>query len=381
MSFHNDFSGLVSGNKAFCLPASLSPSPQGEGAVRASREMGSPLVSRMADSSPSPSSARLSLLLAFIMLLLHWAPRARGQTTNGVFLPNSTPYGMSYAQWSAGWWQWNFSLPTTNSPIQDTAAISTGQTGQVWFLGGTFGLAGSQTRVRSGTVPEGTALFIGIMESWADNADCPLLDNYSTAQLRSTAASYQDQAFAMSCTIDDASTVDISQPSNAYRVQSPVFTYTMPAVHNFAYDLYNATCYQNSSGVPYTVIGAVADGVYLMVAPLAVGSHTIHFSGAYSSIFPFPTYVQDITYHLTVTPAVTPPRLISLAKLDNGAFQFAFSNSNNASFTVLVATNPALSVASWTALGSPTQVSPGLFQFTDLFASNQPVRFYRLRSP
>jgi hypothetical protein len=319
------------------------------------------------------------MALAFLLLL--WAPGAVGQITNGVFLPSSTPYGKTYAQWSAGWWQWNFSLATTNSPIQDTAAISTGQNGQVWFLGGTFGQGGSQSRVRSGTVPQGSALFIAVMESWADNANCPVPDNYSTAQLRSTAASYQDQAYAMSCTIDGAYTVDLSQPSNAYRVQSPVFAYTMPAVHNFAYDLYNATCYQNSSGTAFMVAGAVADGVYLMVSPLTVGPHTIHFVGAYPSFPGFPPYVQDVTYQLTVVPTVAPPQLMALAKLNNGAFQFSFTNSNSASFTVLAATDPSLPLASWAVLGSPTQVSPGLFQFTDLFASSLSARFYRLRSP
>jgi hypothetical protein len=257
------------------------------------------------------TSLQLGFLTAtFAALVVSWALPVGAQTSNGVFLPDSTPYSKTYAQWSAGWWQWNYSLPTTNSPIQDTAPISTGQSGPVWFLGGTFGLGGNQTRTRSGSVPEGTALFIAIMESWADDADCPNPDSYTTAQLRSLAASAQDPAFAMSCTIDGLTTVDLNSLPNAYRVQSPVFNYTVPGVHNYLYDLFGATCYLNPDGTPFAITGAVADGVYLMVAPLATGDHTIHFSGSYPfSIFPFPpvTYVQDITYNLTVvpTPALT----------------------------------------------------------------------------
>jgi hypothetical protein len=258
----------------------------------------------MKDSSQQPNQTstrrfRSAWFIAIVLatLAVTWPRTAEGQITNGVFASASSPYGKTYAQWSAGWWQWTYSLPTTASPIQDTAPISTGQSGPVWFLGGTFGLGGDQTRVRSGSVPEGTALFVAIMEAWADNANCPA-DNYTTAQLRSLAANAQDPAFAMSCTIDGQNTVDLNGAPPDYRVQSPVFNYTVPGVHNYLYDLFGATRYLNPDGTPFAITGAVADGVYLMVAPLAPGAHTIHFSGSYP--FPPVTYVQDITYNLTV---------------------------------------------------------------------------------
>ena len=248
-----------------------------------------------------------AVLLAALLVAV--PPAVLGQITNGVYVSGSSPYGRTYAQWSAAWWQWNFSLPTTNSPIHDTAPLSTGQTGSVWCVGGTFGGSGDQIRVRSASVPENTALFVGVMESWADNADCPVPDNYTTAQLRDLAANAQNSALAMSCTIDGNNTVDLN--AAAYRVQSPVFTYTVPGVHNYLYDLFAATCYFKPSG-DYTISGAVADGVYLMIAPLAPGSHTVHFSGSVPTGFISPPYfyVQDITYNLTVvpTPALTVAR-------------------------------------------------------------------------
>jgi formylglycine-generating enzyme required for sulfatase activity len=270
--------------------------------------MSSAITQNLPSSMSSPrkrSGAVLLLLTAWVIMPKLWVPSALGQTANGVFLPTATPYGQTYAAWSARWWQWNFSLPTTNHPIQDSAPIQTGQSGQVWFLGGTFGHGGNQTLMRSGSVPEGTALFIAIMESWADNANCPVPDNFTQAQLRSLAADFQNQVVGMSCTIDGNFTVDLSDSiSTPYRVQSPAFNYNMPAVHNYADDLFGAVCYRNSSGTPYTVTGAVADGVYLMVAPLSPGAHTIHFSGSVAGV------TQDVTYNLSV--GSTPPVRLNL---------------------------------------------------------------------
>jgi hypothetical protein len=67
--------------------------------------------------------------------------------------------------------------------------------------------------------------------------------------------------------------------------------------------------------------------------------------------------------------------------LTNRAFQFAFTNTVGATFGVLAAADPALSLSNWTVLGGASEVSPGQFQFADLQATNSPRRFYRLREP
>ncbi len=78
---------------------------------------------------------------------------------------------------------------------------------------------------------------------------------------------------------------------------------------------------------------------------------------------------------------VDPFQLNAPQTLNNGAFQFAFTNAAGASFSALAATNLTLPLSNWTALGSVTEVSPGQFQFIDLQAANNPQRFYRVRSP
>ena len=75
-----------------------------------------------------------------------------------------------------------------------------------------------------------------------------------------------------------------------------------------------------------------------------------------------------------VTPP--PPSLLSrLKKLSNGAFQFAYTNTSAQSNNVYASTN----LINWVSVGVATQVSIGLFQFTDTGATNYPRRFYKLR--
>ena len=82
-----------------------------------------------------------------------------------------------------------------------------------------------------------------------------------------------------------------------------------------------------------------------------------------------------------LTTGITPLVLTGGVKLVSGVFQFAFTNTSGAVFTVLAATNPALPLSNWTVLGGVTEVTPGQFQFTDPQATNTPQRFYRVRSP
>ena len=58
-----------------------------------------------------------------------------------VFPVDSKPYGKSYAEWSAIWWQWLLSIPEDKNPAGDPTGerCETNQQGPIWFLAGTFG--------------------------------------------------------------------------------------------------------------------------------------------------------------------------------------------------------------------------------------------------
>ncbi len=222
--------------------------------------------------------------------------------TPPILPPNSTPYGKTYGQWSEAWFQWCFSLPVTHHPIFDTATVSTGQSGPVWFIGGNF--TGTPI-TRNVTIPSGTALFFPILNFWADNTDCAngemISDNNSEAFLRTLAANNMNQASDLSCTVDGVAVQGLADPLNTpYRVQSPTpegFSYALPATDNLLSYL-GLTCWSSNGGTPILVSAAtyhpVADGFYILVAPLPVGKHTIHARGALGG------FVEDFIYNITV---------------------------------------------------------------------------------
>jgi len=67
--------------------------------------------------------------------------------------------------------------------------------------------------------------------------------------------------------------------------------------------------------------------------------------------------------------------------LDDGSFQFRFTNIPGMSFTAFRTTNLSLPFSKWTSLGTVVDDPPGQFQFTDGPSETEPSRFYRVRSP
>ncbi len=75
-----------------------------------------------------------------------------------------------------------------------------------------------------------------------------------------------------------------------------------------------------------------------------------------------------------------PPRLTGASLLPNGGgFVFFFTNNPGATFSVLTSTNISLPPAQWTRIGSATNVSLGLYQFTA--PATNAHQYYRVSSP
>ena len=83
----------------------------------------------------------------------------------------------------------------------------------------------------------------------------------------------------------------------------------------------------------------------------------------------------DVTPPVSTAPP-SPIELTAFARLPDGAFQFAYSNSDSRTYSVFASTN----LVDWRSIGAATQISPGMFQFTDSDATNLVQRFYQLRS-
>jgi hypothetical protein len=75
-----------------------------------------------------------------------------------------------------------------------------------------------------------------------------------------------------------------------------------------------------------------------------------------------------------------PISLMKPVKLAGGPFQFAFTGAANGNNIVLATTNATLPKSNWTELGRAAEFAPGLFFFSDSQATNNPQRFYCVRS-
>ena len=216
-----------------------------------------------------------------------------GNPNPGVVPPNARPHGQTYGEWSAGWWRWAYSMPADRSPLTDTADCSTGQSGRVWFLGGTFStnpVGGDPQNLvgrarRTCTIPPGTFLFVSIL-----NAEASALEGNGTteAELSKAAKYLEAHAVSMEAAVDGVPVNGLGR----YRVQSPLFTFG-PLPPN------NLLRLPAGSTSP-----SVADGVFLMLNPLPPGRHTIHWGGVFRFTqaedgFEF-TLTLDIDYTITV---------------------------------------------------------------------------------
>lgn len=198
----------------------------------------------------------------------------------GVIPPGATPHGKTYAEWSAIWWQWMFSAPVGQNPGLDETGANIGwsQSGPVWFLAPNFG----GTSVRSGVIPAGKSIFLDVL-AWESSA----LEGLGTTleELQAYSHLVADDMRNITFEIDGVPVTGL----DAYRFQSPgLFGLTLPDNNVFQLMGYDAP-----AGYYYP---AASEGYYLMLAPLSVGEHTLHWTGD----IPMIGHSQDITFHLTV---------------------------------------------------------------------------------
>lgn len=221
------------------------------------------------------------LLLVSILLALAVAAAASAANPNPRVLPvNGKPYGQTYGEWSAAWWQYVYSVPTSSNPLFDTSGANcdVGQSGPVFFL---VGATTSSAVDRACTVPSGKALFFPVLNNECDN----IPDfQFTIDELRSFCKAPMDAATNMSVSVDGVPIAGLDSTASPYRVQSPVFSITLPEDNIYSFGVIPAGTYEP----------AVGDGYYVMLAPLSAGMHTVDFGGASGS------FTLDITYHLTV---------------------------------------------------------------------------------
>src|SRR2546425_9241391 len=80
----------------------------------------------------------LMLVLTSVSIPFAWAQNS-AKNPAPVFPADSKPYGLTYPQWAAKFYQWGLSIPLQASPFNDDTGknCAQNQQGPVWFLGGT----------------------------------------------------------------------------------------------------------------------------------------------------------------------------------------------------------------------------------------------------
>jgi hypothetical protein len=235
---------------------------------------------RMNTMTAGPRRIRwIALLLATVALagISHHAQAKGGNQNPGVIPPNAEFRGLSYGEWGAQWWRAMTTIPIVdgNHPYFYGGAFE-GPNGML-FLSGTGGGA-----VIDITIRPGTPVFFPVV-----NAECSVLEpdpfhGADEAELRACANGHIDQTSGLSASIDGVSVNNL----DAYRVESPLFEFgPLPGDNIFG-------------AAAGTTTLSVDAGIYVLVAPLSVGKHTITIRGTFDEF----DFTIDTTFNITVAP-------------------------------------------------------------------------------
>ena len=141
-----------------------------------------------------------------------------------------------------------------------------------------------------------------------------------------------------------------------------------------------AFCSDGTMGGGDDFNGALGDNNWTnRSVPVAVYTSHVPTGRRFTRVLSGPT--ADHTLALEVIPFACDITLMGARKLADGSFQFTFTNTPGALFTVLGTTNPALPCSNLIPLNWVGEVSPGQFQFTEPRCGAPIQRFYRIRSP
>ena len=236
------------------------------------------------NTNPTLSALALKSALAAVTLTLLAATtplHAAGRNPNpGIIPADSTFRGLSYGEWGARWWSTVFSIPVVEGSHPVVSGGAFGGDNGVVFLAAVGG--GATIEI---TIPAGTALFFPVL-----NSECSVLEpdpfhGDDEASLRACANGHLDNTSGLSATIDGAPVNNL----DAYRVESPLFEFG-PLPENNLFEFFGLDA---PAG---TTSPAVDAGVYLLLAPLPPGKHTLRFGGTFDLL----GFSIDTTFHITV---------------------------------------------------------------------------------
>ena len=180
--------------------------------------------------------------------------------------PLAPAHPATYKQLSAKWWQWAASTPFREDGPFGQRGTDCGQNqpnGHTWFLAGSFAL---DPAVRSCNIPAGTRLFFPVA-----TVECSSLEGgtpFFGGTVAERRACVEQELFAFVPLFAELDGEAIVPDLNAYTVVSPNFPLVAVA--------------DNPAGIPAGRGFAVSKGIWLLLAPLSPGEHTLHFAGQFT---------------------------------------------------------------------------------------------------
>jgi hypothetical protein len=185
------------------------------------------------------------------------------------------------------------SIPRSVSPWLDSSGADcmVGQGGSVWVLPyQTLFLSPPITRTCS--IPEGVSLFVQLVDAFAGNN--PGLcgqgrEPLTVEQLRAEIKPVIDGVTDLSLEVDGNPVRKITRVfSDPYVAAQPADNFFIPFCPPG----------QSPAGIFSPVVD---DGFNVLLPPLSVGPHTLHYTASIRSL----SYTEDVTYDLTVVPVST----------------------------------------------------------------------------
>ena len=239
--------------------------------------------------------ATIAAVLAAMLLILSTAAVSAHNQNTGVYPIDSHPYGKSYGEWSAKWWQWAFQQKTfDNCP---------NESGPIWFLA-----APTQSKC---IVPANTAIMFPTFNTEWSVVEADVQGNQTPGQtcLVPTHPNGTSYAALLACTKAQANNATHSgamleadldgknlQSLTDYRAHStpPPFKFTAISGNLF--------------GVPPGDSHSVADGFWIILKPLSPGMHVLHFAATvyFPKVNPPATpfkFTTEANYCLIVQPS------------------------------------------------------------------------------
>lgn len=216
-----------------------------------------------------------------------------------VIAPYLDVYGRSQAEWSAQWWRWVLSVPAADNPLFDTtgASCATNQDDDVFFLVGALAQSSSTATVayaqatRTCTVPFGKPIYFPVVNYMFVLMFAP--PEVTEADMIEAAEYYGEPASGLVVELDG-----VSVPGLSSHVQD-TGAFDLPFPDGSLFD-----------GGPTPLLAgttrAADHGYYVMLAPLAPGTHTLRFRGVSEQTLARHGYdfrfELDVTYTLIVPP-------------------------------------------------------------------------------